>query len=62
MLTTEWLLRTGGYTEVVLCTHPDNERSHKVAARCGFVADVIIDEYALFKDGTRKALRFVRRT
>ena len=60
MLTTEWLLGAGGYTEVVLCTHPDNEQSHKVAARCGFVADGIIDEYALFKDGTRRALRFVR--
>jgi RimJ/RimL family protein N-acetyltransferase len=60
MLTTEWLLGAGGYTKVALCAHPDNERSHKVAARCGFVADGIIDEYALFKDGTRRALRFVR--
>jgi RimJ/RimL family protein N-acetyltransferase len=45
----------------VLCTHPENEKSKKVAARCGFAADGIVDEYALFKDGTRKALRFVNK-
>ena len=61
LLTTDWLLHAGGYAEVVLCTHPENERSQKVAVRCGFVADGLIDEYARFKDGTRKALRFIRR-
>jgi RimJ/RimL family protein N-acetyltransferase len=61
LLTTDWLLSAGGYAAVVLCTHPENERSQKVAARCGFEADGVIDEYALFKDGTRKALRFVKR-
>jgi RimJ/RimL family protein N-acetyltransferase len=59
-LTTEWLLGVGGYAEVVLCMHPDNGRSQKVAVRCGFMADGIIEEYALFKDGTRRALRFVK--
>jgi RimJ/RimL family protein N-acetyltransferase len=61
LLTTDWLLSAGGYAAVVLCTHPENERSQKVAARCGFEGDGVIDEYALFKDGTRKALRFVKR-
>jgi RimJ/RimL family protein N-acetyltransferase len=60
MLATDWLLGAGGHHEVILCTHPDNERSQKVAARCGFVSDGFIDEYALFNDGTRKALRFVK--
>jgi RimJ/RimL family protein N-acetyltransferase len=61
LLTTDWLLEAGGHAEVVLSTHPKNERSQKVATRCGFVGDGVIDEYALFKDGTRKALRFVKR-
>jgi RimJ/RimL family protein N-acetyltransferase len=60
LLTTDWLLEAGGYAAVVLCTHPENERSQKVAIRCGFVDDGVMDEYALFKDGTRKALRFVK--
>jgi RimJ/RimL family protein N-acetyltransferase len=60
MLATDWLLEAGGHAELVLCTHPKNERSQKVAARCGFVSEGFIDEYALFKDGTRKALRFVK--
>jgi RimJ/RimL family protein N-acetyltransferase len=59
-LTTEWLLEAAGYSEVVLCTHPDNARSRNVAARCAFVEDGVLDEYALFKDGTRTAIRFVR--
>jgi RimJ/RimL family protein N-acetyltransferase len=62
LLATDWLLGAGGYAEVVLCTHPDNVRSQKVAGRCGFVADGLIGEYALFEDGTRTALRFVRRS
>jgi hypothetical protein len=31
-----------------------------IVARGGFVADGVSDEYALFKDRTRRALRFVK--
>lgn len=58
---TDWLLGDGGFSEVELCTHPENERSQKVAERSGYKRDGIVDEYAQFKDGTRRALRFVRR-
>jgi RimJ/RimL family protein N-acetyltransferase len=49
-----------GETEIELCTHPENERSQRVAARAGFEAAGEIAEYARFKDGTTRALRFVR--
>ncbi len=59
-LITEWLLIEGGHSEVVLCTHPANAASQRVALRCGFTRDGVVEDYALFKDGTRAALRFVR--
>jgi RimJ/RimL family protein N-acetyltransferase len=52
-------LLTRGESSVVLCTHPENERSQRVAARAGFRPAGEIPEYARFKDGTTRALRFV---
>jgi len=60
-LATDWLLLDAGFTEVELCIHPGNERSHKVAEHSGYERDGTIEDYAQFKDGTRRALRFVRR-
>jgi GNAT superfamily N-acetyltransferase len=57
-LVRDWLLESGE-TSVVLCTHPANERSQRVAARAGFRPDGEIPEYAYFRDGTTRALRFV---
>jgi RimJ/RimL family protein N-acetyltransferase len=48
-----------GETVIVLHTHPDNERSQRVAERAGFRRDGVTDPYAHFKDGTTAALRFV---
>lgn len=49
-----------GVSELVLCTHPGNERSQRVAVRAGFEPAGEIAEYARFKDGTTRALRFRR--
>jgi RimJ/RimL family protein N-acetyltransferase len=53
-----WLLGAGGYGEVVLYTHPANERSQRVAERAGFVRDGTVEDYASFADGTTSAARF----
>jgi GNAT superfamily N-acetyltransferase len=53
-----WLLAQGE-AAVVLHTHPDNDRSQRVADRAGFRRDGDVAEYATFKDGTTRALRFV---
>jgi RimJ/RimL family protein N-acetyltransferase len=58
VLVRDWLLASGE-TSVVLCTHPGNERSQRVAERAGFRPDGEIAEYARFDDGTTRALRFV---
>jgi RimJ/RimL family protein N-acetyltransferase len=58
ILVRDFLLASGEQT-VVLCTHPENERSQRVAGRAGFRPDGEIAEYALFPDGTTRALRFV---
>jgi RimJ/RimL family protein N-acetyltransferase len=42
-----------------LYTHPANERSQRVAERAGFRRDGEDEQYARFKDGTTRALRFV---
>jgi RimJ/RimL family protein N-acetyltransferase len=60
-LVTGWLLSDGGFTEVVLRTHPDNTASQRVAERAGFVRTGIVREYAEFKDGVRDAVAYVRR-
>lgn len=60
-LVSTWLFDVGGAGEVVLFTHPDNEPSQAVALRAGFRRDGSEEDYALFKDGTRRALRFVLR-
>jgi GNAT superfamily N-acetyltransferase len=57
-LVSEWLL-SQGESVVVLCTHPDNERSQRVAERAGYRRAGDIAEYAYFSDGTSRALRFV---
>jgi RimJ/RimL family protein N-acetyltransferase len=44
---------------LVLCTHPRNERSQRVAERAGFRRDGVVEQYARFKDGETTALRFV---
>jgi len=44
---------------LVLCTHPLNGRSQRVAERAGFRRDGIVESYAQFKDGETAALRFV---
>jgi RimJ/RimL family protein N-acetyltransferase len=54
----DWLLAQGE-TTIVLCTHPDNDRSQRVAERADFRRDGDVAEYARFKDGTTRALRFV---
>lgn len=58
-LVSDWLLAQGE-PMVVLCTHPENERSQRVAERAGYRRDGEISEYARFKDGTSLALRYVR--
>jgi GNAT superfamily N-acetyltransferase len=52
-------LLAAGEAGVVLCTHPANERSQRVAERAGFRRAGEISEYARFPDGTTRALRFV---
>ncbi|HZQ81155.1 MAG TPA: GNAT family N-acetyltransferase [Gaiellaceae bacterium] len=44
---------------LVLCTHPRNVRSQRVAERAGFRRDGVVENYAQFKDGETSALRFV---
>ena len=58
-LATHWLTTDGGFGAVELCTHPENHRSQRVAARAGYAPAGAIEEYAQFKDGTTCALRFV---
>jgi RimJ/RimL family protein N-acetyltransferase len=59
-LVCEWLAEQGE-ERVELLVHPRNERSQAVAARAGFVSAGEVAEYARFKDGTTRALRFERR-
>jgi RimJ/RimL family protein N-acetyltransferase len=59
-LVAQWLLGQPGVERVVLCTHPENLASQRVAERAGFVRDGVEAEYAEFKDGSREAIRFVR--
>jgi RimJ/RimL family protein N-acetyltransferase len=58
LLVRDFLL-AAGEEEVVLCTHPANERSQRVAERAGFRRDGEIPRYARFHDGTTRAVRFV---
>jgi RimJ/RimL family protein N-acetyltransferase len=58
LLVRDFLL-AAGEQEVVLCTHPDNARSQRVAERAGFRPAGEIPRYARFHDGTTRALRFV---
>jgi hypothetical protein len=44
---------------LVLCTHPRNERSQRVAERAGFRRDGVVENYAHFKDGETTAWRYV---
>ena len=59
MLVCDWM-REQGEDTIELCTHPENERSQRVAARAGFRRVGEIEQYAQFKDGTTTAYRFVR--
>jgi RimJ/RimL family protein N-acetyltransferase len=52
-------MRIQGEQQIALCTHPDNHRSQRVAARAGFRPAGEVAEYARFEDGTTRALRFV---
>jgi RimJ/RimL family protein N-acetyltransferase len=58
-LVAQWMFRERGADRIVLCTHPENVRSQAVAERAGFRRDGVVEQYAEFKDGTRRALRFV---
>jgi len=58
-LVSDWLLGRGERT-IVLCTHPGNERSMRVAERAGYRRDGEIVDYARFRDGTTRAIRYVR--
>jgi RimJ/RimL family protein N-acetyltransferase len=58
-LVCEWM-RLQGEETIELCTHPENERSQRVAERAGFRRAGEIEHYARFKDGTTRALRYVR--
>lgn len=53
------LVRDRAPQPIVLCTHPRNERSQRVAERAGFRRDGVVERYARFKDGETTALRFV---
>ena len=53
-----WMAAQGEAT-IELCTHPDNERSQRVAERAGFRPAGEVKDYARFKDGTTRALRYV---
>lgn len=44
---------------LVLCTHPRNERSQRVAERAGFRRHGVVERYAQFKDGETTAWRYV---
>jgi len=54
------MLQEGEADRIVLCMHPENVRSQRVAERVGYVRDGVVEQYAEFKDGTQQALRFVR--
>jgi RimJ/RimL family protein N-acetyltransferase len=58
-LVCEWMHARGEET-IELCTHPANARSQRVAERAGFRRAGEVEHYARFKDGTTRALRFVR--
>jgi RimJ/RimL family protein N-acetyltransferase len=53
-----WMAAQGEET-IELCVHPNNERSHRVAERAGCRRAGEVEEYARFKDGTTRALRYV---
>jgi RimJ/RimL family protein N-acetyltransferase len=57
-LVSQWLL-SKGESVVVLCTHPENIQSQRVAERAGFHRDGEIAEYARFSDGTSRAWRYL---
>jgi RimJ/RimL family protein N-acetyltransferase len=57
VLVCAWMAECGE-TELVLCTHPENAASQRVAARAGFEPAGEIANYAQFKDGSSRALRF----
>jgi RimJ/RimL family protein N-acetyltransferase len=52
-------LLASGERSIALCTHPENARSRRVAERAGFRPAGEVVEYARFRDGTTRALRFV---
>jgi RimJ/RimL family protein N-acetyltransferase len=58
-LVSDWMVSERGADLLVLCTHPDNVRSQSVALRAGYRPDGEIARYAVFKDGSTRALRFV---
>jgi RimJ/RimL family protein N-acetyltransferase len=59
-LVSEWMLVDRGEERIVLITHPENAASQAVARRAGYREAGEIDPYALFKDGTTRAVRFER--
>jgi RimJ/RimL family protein N-acetyltransferase len=54
LLVRDWMAQP-----LVLCTHPRNERSQRLAERAGFRRDGVVENYARFKDGETTAHRFV---
>jgi RimJ/RimL family protein N-acetyltransferase len=60
-LVSDWMLHANKAEVIVLCTHPENVGSQRVAAKAGFMRDGIEASYADFKDGTREAICFTRR-
>ena len=49
-LVTEWALRDHRIVRVQLVTHPDNERSQRVAERCGFHREGVLRAWEPVKD------------
>jgi RimJ/RimL family protein N-acetyltransferase len=52
-------MQARGERQIALCTHPGNARSQRVAERAGFHPAGEVAEYAHFKDGTTRALRYL---
>jgi RimJ/RimL family protein N-acetyltransferase len=55
-----WALEHQGLTRLALTTHPDNVASQRVAEKAGFHRVGIVDEPRGFRDGTTRAVLFVR--
>ncbi len=57
-LMAKWALDALGLARVELTCGPDNERSQRVASRCGFVREGVLRSHIPFKGGRRDTVMF----